>query len=83
LVMRFKPKYPISWVKFEYSLELKSKLPAWLRQFLWNFFWGTLISMLWYYGCFRWTKSFWISTILVNIITYFIGRYLVFSEGRK
>ena len=61
----------------------EQKIPVWIKQFILNFFWCTVISWLWYYGCFSQTKSFWLSTIIVNVVTFFLGRYLVFKEGKK
>ena len=42
---------------------------------------GTLFAVIWYYGLFIWIKSFWISTILTNLIGFVLGRYWVYREG--
>jgi hypothetical protein len=53
-----------------------------LQQFCRNFIFGVMISGFWYYVGYRFFNSFWIATILTNILTFFIGRYVVFKEGK-
>ena len=57
-------------------------LPTPFKQFSRNFFWGTIVSVFWFYIGYKLTDSFWGATILTNIVTYFLGRYLVFKEGK-
>jgi hypothetical protein len=56
-------------------------MALWMRQFVLNFIFGTLISALWYYGAFSFTKSFWVSTIIINVITFFLSRWVVYRDG--
>lgn len=58
-------------------------MPVWAMQFLMNFFFGTIVSAIWYYGAYIWSESFWISTIVTNVYTFFLSRYVVYREGAK
>jgi len=51
------------------------------KQFWRNMLVGTLFSAIWYYGFFVWLKSFWLSTILTNLIGFVLGRYWIYREG--
>ena len=53
------------------------------KQFWRNMFIGTLFATIWYYGIFIWIKSFWVSTILTNLIGFVLGRYWIYKEGVK
>ncbi len=53
------------------------------KQFWRNMIIGIVFSLLWYYGIFIWTGSFWVATILTNVIGFFVGRYWIFREGEK
>ena len=53
------------------------------KQFWRNMLVGTGFALIWYYGLFIWIKSFWISTILTNLIGFVLGRYWIYREGVK
>ena len=52
------------------------------KQFIRNFIFGVTISWFWYFVGYKYSGSFWIATIVTNIVTFFIGRYVVFPEGK-
>jgi len=52
------------------------------RQFWRNMFIGIVYSAMWYYVFYKIFDSFWIPTILTNIVGFFIGRYFIYKEGK-
>ena len=52
------------------------------KQFYRNMIVGIVYSAMWYYVFYKIFNSFWIPTILTNIIGFFVCRYYIFKEGK-
>lgn len=59
------------------------KMNNFWKQFIRNMIIGAVYAALWYYVFYRIFDSFWLPTILTNIIGFFVGRYWIFKEGTK